>query len=72
MCEGEGDYLFFTLTLTIKPNVFEAAVFNGKNTAILFEHTVRITYCGEINRDDLQSFLNTPVHKEETAIITKV
>ncbi len=30
-CEGEGDYLFFTLTLTVTPNVFEAAVFNGKN-----------------------------------------
>jgi hypothetical protein len=67
MCEGEGDYLFFTVT----PNVFEAAFFNSKNTAILFEHTVRITYCSEINRDDLQSLLHTPVHKEEIAIITK-
>jgi hypothetical protein len=37
----------------------------------LFEHTANIAYRGETNRDYLHSILNTAIHKEETAIITK-
>ena len=55
----------------IIPNFFETAVFSGKNTPILFEHTADITYRGETNRDHLRFLLQTAVLKEETAIIIK-
>ena len=55
----------------IIPNVFETAVFSGKNTPILFEHTADTTYRGETNRDNLRFLLQTAVLKEETAITIK-